>query len=89
MNEIRITKQAANDVGEICVSLYARNDPEGARWLLASLLEKCRAHAASPEAGGSRDDLFPRLRSFSHSWYNVLYRTNTGGIDVIRVVKRS
>lgn len=87
MSEARITKQAASDLSEICLSLYAYNESVGVDRLMASILEKCHAHAESPEAGSSREELFPRLRCFSHTCYDVLYRIAADSIDIIRVVK--
>ena len=87
MSEVRITRQAASDLDEICFSLYAHNGSLDADSLMASVLEKCRIHAQSPEARFSREELFPGLRYFSLSSYNIFYRTAADGIDVIRVLQ--
>ena len=64
----------------------AQDSPEAADRLLDRIQEKLLSLSQFPHMGASRDDLIPRLRSFSVSNYLIFYFPIEDGIDVIRVL---
>jgi toxin ParE1/3/4 len=64
----------------------AQDSPEAADRLLDRIQEKLLSLSQFPHMGASRDDLMPRLRSFSVSNYLIFYFPLEDGIEVIRVL---
>jgi toxin ParE1/3/4 len=64
----------------------AQDSPAAADRLLDRIQEKLLSLSQFPHMGASRDDLIPRLRSFSVSNYVIFYFPLEDGIEVIRVL---
>jgi toxin ParE1/3/4 len=64
----------------------AQDSPAAADRLLDRIQEKLLSLSQFPHMGASRDDLIPRLRSFSVSNYLIFYFPLEDGIEVIRVL---
>ncbi|WP_309744285.1 type II toxin-antitoxin system RelE/ParE family toxin [Chamaesiphon sp. OTE_20_metabat_361] len=77
--------EAATDLEDIWWYI-AQDSPEAADRLLDRIQEKLLSLSQFPQMGASRDELMPRLRSFSVSNYLIFYFPLEDGIDVIRVL---
>ncbi len=77
--------EAATDLEDIWWYI-AQDSLEAADRLLDRIQEKLLSLAQFPQMGTSRDELKPRLRSFSVNSYLIFYFPLEDGIDVIRVL---
>lgn len=87
MNDPRLTRQAADDLGRICFDLYARDRDQSASvdTVLAAILARCWALAQDPEAAPSRDSEVSGIRVTSCVALDLYFRTTPDTIELIRV----
>jgi len=83
--QVTKTVRAEQDLDEIWLYI-ALDNVEAADNLLDSVDRSCRTLAIEPQAGRSRPELAPGLRSFPVGRYVVFYRPQDDGIDVVRVL---
>ena len=84
----RFTRAAEQDLADLSRHI-ALDDPQAAAAILDLIEVKCDLLAQYPELGRSREELFPKLRSFPASSYVIFYRVAIDEIQVIRVLHGS
>src|SRR5436309_6116263 len=80
-----LTGPAGRDLREIRTYI-ARDDPEAARRMVATIRGKCRLLSQHPALGRPREDLQPGIRSFPVGAYLIFYQPAADGIQVVRVL---
>jgi len=85
MAEVVRTAQARTDLLEIWLYI-AEDSVDAADRLLATIEQKARTLADSPEMGERCEHLAPSLRFFTAGRYVIFYRPVENGIHIIRVV---
>lgn len=85
MSELRVSRDARHDLGEIHFHI-AKDDERAADRLVAKLLEKAALLAEGPGLGEACEELAPGLRRFAVGKYIIFYRAISGGIEVARVL---
>ena len=85
MGRIRRTPQAGRDLEETWFFL-AQDDPVAADRWLDTIEAKLSLIADNPLLGAARPDIAPELRYHPVGNYLLLYRSVSGGIEVVRVV---
>lgn len=84
----RLSAQAEEDLAAIWVFVAERDDTAADK-LIASIVNQMAMQATFPQAGRSRQTLFPGLRSFAIGRYVIFYRAIAEGIEVVRVLHGS
>jgi toxin ParE1/3/4 len=84
MSDHRFTPRALLDLEEIVDFLVTENPK--ATTTVEAIEERCRALAAMPDSGRSREDLAPGLRSAVVDPYLIFYRSVGDQIQIIRVL---
>ncbi len=88
MKRVFLTKPAAQDLEEIY--RYIAQDNTAAADKHRQRLEKlCLALVDHPRMGMKRDEIQPGLRSLAEGSYIIFYRSDAGGIQVVRVLHGS
>lgn len=85
MAVIHRTAKAEEDLVEIWRYIAAEN-PEAADGLLEQIDRKCFLLAENPLLGRARPDIASELRYSPVGNYLILYRVQSSGIEVVRVV---
>ena len=85
MPRIVRTSRAEEDLLEIW-RYIADDNPGAADRVLDAIAAACKVVAENPAAGRLREELAPRVRSFTVGNYLVFYRPMQKGIVVIRVL---
>jgi toxin ParE1/3/4 len=83
--KIRISRPARRDLDEIWFFI-AQDSLDAADGFVNHLVDKFSLLASFPQAGRSREDLAPQLRSLPVKNYLVLYRLLKGYIEIVRVI---
>jgi toxin ParE1/3/4 len=86
MTEPMITDEAQADLDEAW-DFLAKTNPKAADRLIDRFVKAARVHAEYPEAGRSREDLAPGLRSFVVAPYVVFFRPSAGTIEIRRFLQ--
>jgi len=87
MRRLRFALAARRDLDEIWEYIAERGGVGAAERFVTRIQQKCRLLATVPEAGRSRLELAPGLRSFPVGPYVIFYRPARHGIDVARVLR--
>jgi toxin ParE1/3/4 len=85
MKQFRVSDVARSDLGEIWLHI-ARDNLDAADKFIHAIVSRFSKLAAMPLIGRQREELSPRLRSFSVSRYVIFYRPVESGIEVVRVL---
>jgi toxin ParE1/3/4 len=85
MARLTITESARADLREIRTYI-AKDNPAAARRVVERLRAQARKLAATPGMGRSRKDLRPDLFSFPVGKHVLFYRSQPGGIVLVRVI---
>jgi len=85
VSRYRFTVLASLDLEEIYDRIAADNS-NAALKLINAIEERCNGLADMPNQGGSRNELFPGMRSVTVGSYIIFYKPSGGGILVIRVL---
>ncbi len=85
MSHFRVDPDAQSDLDQI-YDYVAKDSPAAADRLIRSFEEKLRLLATQPLMGQLRQELAPRLRSFSVGKYVFFYRPIQDGIAVARII---
>ena len=85
MARFTLTESARADLREIRAYI-AKDNPAAARRVLERLRAQARNLAATPGIGRSRRELRPDLFSFPVGRHVLFYRTQPGGIVLVRVI---
>ena len=88
MKRCRFTRQAEQDLADLA-AFIAEDDPTAAVGVLNQIETKCALLSQYPEAGRSREDLFPRLRSYPAGSYTIFYRILEDEVQILRVLHGS
>ena len=88
MSRHRFTPEASRDLDEIA-DFIAEDDAPAAARVVDAIEEKCRALAAMPGMGRSREEFAPGLRSSPAGRYLIFFRPVADGIQVIRIIHGS
>jgi toxin ParE1/3/4 len=87
MKRIRVSKLAENDLDEIWHDIAWRSgNIKIANSVVDAITDIFPILATNPEAGRSRDDIDPGVRSFPVQKYIVFYRTSGQDLTVSRVI---
>jgi toxin ParE1/3/4 len=76
---------ARSDLDEIWLYV-AKDSPRAADALIDQLVETARPLPTFPRMGVARPELGPSLRSLPVGSYVLFYRTDLGGVRVVRVL---
>lgn len=79
------TEQAETDLADILGGLDERN-PRTAERLAAAIDARCNFLGQFPQAGRTREELAPGLRSIVIDHYIVFYRVTPSSVEVLRVL---
>jgi toxin ParE1/3/4 len=85
MSKIIFSPSARLDLKQVNSYLAGKN-PQAARILKEKIQQACKKLAKFPNLGRRRDELIPRLRSFSVEDYLIFYFPLETGIEIARVV---
>ena len=85
MAELRISGPALADLRDIRVYI-AKDDPAAAKQFIGELIDSCERLAAMPEMGRARPDLGADYRGLPFRRYLIVYRIESGVVDVLRIV---
>jgi toxin ParE1/3/4 len=85
MARLTITESARADLREVRAYI-AKDNPAAARRVLERLRAQARKLAQTPGIGRSRKDLRPDLFSFPVGRHVLFYRSQPGGIVLVRVL---
>jgi toxin ParE1/3/4 len=77
--------QSEQDVYEIALYI-ARDNPDAAMRLIDRIDAVLQMLAENPLAGRDREELGPRVKSFSAGNYVLFYRPVSEGVELIRVL---
>lgn len=77
--------QAEADLAEIWLHI-ALDNPDAADAQISRIAAQCEMLAANPAAGRLRTEIAAGLRSFPAGNYLLLYRPDTKGIELLRVI---
>jgi toxin ParE1/3/4 len=85
MRNLKRTKRANQDL--ILIWHYiAQHNPEAANAQLEAIERKCQLLLRYPKIGRSTDDIRKGSRTLPCGAYVILYRENSEGIEIVRVV---
>jgi toxin ParE1/3/4 len=85
MNRYRVSNEARSDLDKIWYYI-AQDNPEAADRFILKIISKFPKLAATPHLGRERDELSPRLRSFTVGRYIIFYRPIYNGVEIARVL---
>ena len=88
MTQFRLSALAEEDLTAIWVYIGQYNE-DLADSLIAQLGERFVMLSAFPNAGRSREDIRPDLRSFAIEKYVIFYRVIPEGVEIIRILHGS
>lgn len=83
--KLRVANRAAQDLRDVS-DYIAQNDPVAAVNFVQKVTERFHLLQMSPGIGRNRPEIADSMRSSSVGDYLVLYRSFTGGIEIVRVV---
>jgi toxin ParE1/3/4 len=86
MKEPVISDEARDDLAEIWATIALARNEQTADRMIGKILSSCRAKAAFPDTGQTRDEIHAGLRSFPVRPYVVYYRRHEQSILVLRVL---
>jgi toxin ParE1/3/4 len=81
----RVSDHARADLDEIWTRI-AQDKPDAADRFIRALVSRFPMLASMPELGRRREELAPRLRSFSVRNYVIFYRPMANGVEIARVL---
>jgi toxin ParE1/3/4 len=85
VSSYELTVLASLDLEEIYDQIAADNSSAALK-LINAIEERCSGLAEMPNQGGSRNELFPGMRSVAVGNYIIFYKPSERGILVIRVL---
>lgn len=85
MKQFRVSDVARLDLDEIWLYI-AQDNFDAADKFIYAIVSRFPKLAAMPLIGRQREELSPRLRSFSVSRYVIFYRPIENGIEIVRVL---
>jgi toxin ParE1/3/4 len=88
MSRYRFTLQAEQDLADL-TNFIAGNNPAAGVAMLDLIEERCAMLARYPEAGRTREELLPGIRSFPASSYVIFYRVAGDEVQILRVLHGS
>ncbi len=88
MSHYHFTPQAAQDLDDIYDHVAQFNAASAAR-IIQRLQRICRLLAQFPGMGRARDDLRPKMFSFSVESYVIFYEAADDGIRILRILHGS
>ena len=86
MKQCRVSRRARNDLDQIWLHIAREVNIETADRFVDDLTNRFPLLAGMPEAGRSREDLEPGLRSFPVEDFLIYYRRARRGILISRVI---
>jgi toxin ParE1/3/4 len=86
MKDVRISAEAISDLDEIWLHIAADN-PDAADRVIDALYKTIRDTLAMfPDAGRTRDELAPGLRSFPVGGHVIFYMPGAEAISIVRIL---
>jgi toxin ParE1/3/4 len=85
-HQLRLTEQAKQDLRDIWRGLAEFSGLQQADGRLQAIRQKFRLLIQFPNAGRSRDELLPGLRSLVAHEFVIFYRVATPWLEIVRVI---
>ena len=82
----RLAPEAVTDLGSIWAYVAKDASVDIADRLIDSVTHRFLLLATYPQMGRARDDLRPGMRSFPVAQYLILYRVESGDVEVLRII---
>jgi toxin ParE1/3/4 len=85
MSTLRFAEQVRVELDDLWFGI-AQHNPAAADRFIDELCDTCSLLSENPLMGRSREEWRPRLRSFQHGRFLILYRPLDDGVEVAHVV---